>query len=107
MSTARDFAQQVYAKLAGILDDMTTLTVVTHTVAPDGTPTERARTEIAIDGDTDHRLPLDAKGGIDDALLKQHQAAVTQARAERQAIWDTVMKVVTGAIEVEKSEAER
>lgn len=107
MSSAREFAQKAYDTLSKALADLSSLTVETHTIDPGGETLLRARTEISIDGDTKVHLPVDAEDRINEALLKQHTRAVEQARAERQVLWDQVMTVVRGAIEVEKTEVEQ
>lgn len=104
MSSAGDFAKKVYDTLSEALQDISTLTVVTSTIDQSGQATERARTTISADGDTDFRIPLTADGSIDNTVLNQHQLAVKQARADRQATWDQVMKVVNGAIGLERAE---
>ncbi len=104
MSSVGDFAKKVYDTLSGMLDNLSTLTVVTSTVDPTGKATVRATTEERIDGDTQFKIPVDAQGNIDSSLLAQHQTAVGQARAARQGTWDNIIKVVQGSIEVEKAE---
>lgn len=104
MSSSQDFAEKVYRKLAAVLEDLSTLTVTTYTIDQQGQQVLRAQTDIELDGDTTHKIPVGAEGKVDDALLKQHQSAVTQARAERKELVDTMMKVVHGRLEVEKAE---
>lgn len=107
MSSAREFAQKAYDTLSEALADLSSLTIETHTIDPGGKSMLRARTEISMDGDTKVHLPVDGEDRINEALLKQHQRAIEQARGERQVLWDQVMTVVRGAIEVEKVEVEQ
>lgn len=107
MSSSQDFAEKVYAKLTAVIENVTTLSVATYTIDEQGKETLRARTDIALDGDITNKIPVGAEGKIDEALLKQHQSAIEQARAERKGIIDTVMKVVQGRLEIEKAEATR
>lgn len=106
MSSAGDFAKKVYDTLSQMLSDLSSLEVTTSTIDPTGAATVRARTTIAADGDTRFEIPVDAQGAIDTTLLAQHQSAVDKARAERKATWDQIMRVVDGAISVEKKELE-
>lgn len=106
MSSAGDFAKKVYDTLSTMLADLGSLEVTTSTVDPSGNATVRAYTRMAADGDTDYKIPVDDQGNIDSSLLSQHQAAVDKARAERKSTWDQIMRVVDGAISVEKKELE-
>lgn len=104
MSSSQDFAEKVYAQLTALLEDLTSLTVQTQTVDEQGQATVRAETHIALDGDTRNAIPTTG-GKIDEALLRQHQKSVEQARAERKALVDTMMTIVTGRLDIEKEQA--
>ncbi len=105
MSSSQDFAEKVYAKLTAVLEDLTTLNVATYTIDEQGKATLRAQTDISLDGDITNQIPVGPEGKLDEALLKQHQSAIEQARGERKATIDTVMKIVQGRLEIEKAEA--
>lgn len=104
MSSSQDFVEKMYERLSTLLEDLTSLTVQTQTIDEDGQATVRAETHIALDGDTRNAIPTTG-GKIDEALLRQHQKSVEQARAERKALVDTMMKVVAGRLDIEKEQA--
>ncbi|MCA9538984.1 MAG: hypothetical protein KC620_08845 [Myxococcales bacterium] len=104
MSSSLEFAEKLYARLSSMLDDLTSLKVETHTIDEQGTSLLRAETKVELDGDTTNRIPITA-GKIDEAILRQHQKSVEQARNERKALVDTMMTIIRGRLDIEKEQA--
>jgi len=104
MSSSMAFAEKLYERLSAMLDDLSSLTVQTHTIDESGASVLRAETHVALDGDTTSRIPISG-GKIDEALLRQHQKSVEQARSERKALVDTMMTIIGGRLDIEKAQA--
>jgi hypothetical protein len=102
----REFVDKVGAYMSKALDDATSLEISTYTSSDlsqvrykegefIGGTSLRARTRIAIDGDTLVCVPTDEDGEVDAAVWQIHLDMVQQAQASRAELLKTVMSAAS------------